>query len=277
MPRAPRLKAPRGACDCHLHIYGERDRYPWVPVKNRPFLDKRLEDYIKVRDRLGLERTVVVQATHYNTDNRCLLDTVAALGANGRGIAVVDPAITDAEIETLHKGGVRGLRFGRDLHNGMQPEALEDMAARVAPFGWHIQYRSWPEELLELEARFRTLPVPVCFDHMGNIAPEYGIGHRAIRALLGLLDTGRVWMKLSAPYQLSKTGGPDYADYLSQGCAFVKAAPERMVWGTNWPHPRVEEKPDEADLLDVLLDWTGGDEKSIRAILTDNPAKLYGF
>jgi D-galactarolactone isomerase len=277
MARAPKLKAPPGACDCHLHIYGERNRYPWVPVKNRPFLDARLDQYLKVRDRLGLARTVVVQATHYNTDNACLLDTVAALGANGRGIAVVDPAITDAEIETLDKGGVRGLRFGIELANGMQPDALETMAARIAPFGWHIQYRSWPEELLDLEARFRKLPVPVVFDHMGNFTPDKGISHPAFRALLGMLDTGRCWVKLSAPYQLSKTGGPDYADFLTQGCAFVKAAPERMVWGTNWPHPRVDGKPDEADLLDVLLDWTDGDEKTIRAILTDNPAKLYGF
>ena len=278
MPKTPKLKAPPGACDCHLHIYGDRDRYPWVPVKNRPFLDDcRLPQYLAVRDRLGLERTVVVQATHYDTDARCLLDTVAALGANGRGIAVVDPAITDAEIERLHEGGVRGLRFGIDLANGMQPDALETMAARIAPFGWHIQYRSWPDELLDLEARFRKLPVPVCFDHMGNFSPNTGISHPAFKALLGMLDTGRCWVKLSAPYQLSETGGPDYADYLSQGCAFVKAAPERMVWGTNWPHPRVGEKPEEADLLDLLLDWTGGDAATIRAILTDNPATLYGF
>lgn len=277
MARAPKLKAPPGACDSHLHIYGDRDRYPWVEVKNRPFLDKPLDQYLKVRDRLGLERTVVVQATHYNTDNRCLLDTVAALGKNGRGIAVVDPAITDAEIEALHRGGVRGLRFGIELNNGMQPDVLEDMAARIAPFGWHIQYRSWPEELLDLEARFRKLPVPVCFDHMGNFTPDKGIGHPGFRALLGLLDTGRCWVKLSAPYQLSQTGAPDYSDFLSQGCALAKAAPERMVWGTNWPHPRVDEKPDEADLLDVLLDWTDGDEKAIHAILVDNPATLYGF
>lgn len=282
MPRAPKLKPPPGACDCHLHVYGESARYPWVPVKNRPFPDRRLEHYLEVRDRLGLARTVIVQATHYTTDNRCLLDSVAALGANGRGIAVVDPAISDDGLAALHAGGVRGLRFGRDLANGMQPGALEDdvledMAARIAPFGWHIQYRSWPEELLDLEARFRKLPVPVCFDHMGNIAPETGTGHPAFKALLGLLDTGNCWVKLSAPYQLSRTGAPDYADYLPQGLAFVKAAPERMVWGTNWPHPRVEDKPEEADLLDVLLDWTGGDAKTLQAILVDNPARLYGF
>ncbi len=279
MPRAPKLKAPPGACDCHLHIYGERGRYPWVPVKNRPFLDDcRLPQYLDVRDRLGLARTVVVQATHYDADTGCLLDTVAALGANGRGIAVVDPAISDAEIARLHEGGVRGLRFGIDLANGMQPDALETMAARIAPFGWHIQYRSWPDEQLELDARFRRLPVPVVFDHMANISPEIGgAEHPAFKALLRLLETGRVWVKLSAPYQLSKTGGPDYADYRPQARALVKAAPGRMVWGTNWPHPRVGEKPDEADLLDLLLDWTDGDAATIRAILTDNPATLYGF
>jgi D-galactarolactone isomerase len=279
MPRTPKLKAPPGACDCHLHIYGPRDRYPWVAVKNRPFLDdSRLEHYLKVRDRLGLARTVVVQATQYNTNNECLLDTVAALGANGRGIAVVDPAIPDAELERLNAGGVRGLRFGIELANGMQPDALETMAARIAPFGWHIQYRSWPEEQLDLDARFRKLPVPVVFDHMANIAPDKGgADHPAFKALLRLLETGRVWVKLSAPYQLSRSGAPDYADYRAQGRAFVKAAPDRMVWGTNWPHPRVDAKPDEADLLDTLFDWTEGDEKTIRKILVDNPARLYGF
>lgn len=278
MPRAPKLTAPPGACDCHLHIYGESRRYPWVPVKNRPFPDRRLEHYLEVRDRLGLSRTVVVQATHYATDNRCLLDSVAALGADGRGIAVVDPAITDAELAALHAGGIRGLRFGIDLANGMQPDVLEEMAARIAPFGWHVQYRCWPDELLDLDARFRRLPVPVCFDHMGNISPEIGgAEHPAFKALLGLIDAGNAWVKLSAPYQLSKTGAPDYADYRPQGLALVKAAPERMVWGTNWPHPRVSDKPDEADLLDVLLDWTGGDAKLLQAILVDNPARLYGF
>jgi D-galactarolactone isomerase len=278
MARAPKLKAPPGASDCHLHIYGESAQYPWVPVKNRPFPDRRLQHYIAVRDRLGLTRTVVVQATHYATDNRCLLDNVAALGKNGRGIAVVDPKISDADLAALNAGGIRGLRFGIDLANGMQPDVLEEMAARIAPFGWHIQYRCWPDELLDLEARFRRLPVPICFDHMGNIAPEVGgVDHPAFKALLRLLDTGNAWVKLSAPYQLSKTGAPGYADYRPQGLAFLQAAPERMVWGTNWPHPRVSDTPDEADLLDVLLDWTGGDAKTLQAILVDNPARLYGF
>lgn len=277
MPSSPGLTAPPGACDCHLHIYGDRNKYPWVEVPNRPFLDKTLAEYLKVRDRLGLTRTVVVQATQYNTDNGCLLDTVAVLGANGRGIAVVDPAISDADLAALHDGGVRGLRFGIDLANGMQPDVLETMAARIAPLGWHIQYRCWPQELLDLEARFRKLPVDIVFDHMGNIDPATGTGHPAFKALLGLLETGRCWVKLSAPYQLSAAGGPDYADYRPQGRALVAANVERMVWGTNWPHPRVEEKPDEANLLDVLLDWTDGDDRALRAILTDNPAKLYGF
>jgi len=277
MTSTPKLKAPTGACDCHLHIYGPRDKYPWIEVPNRPFLDKPLDQYLAVRDKLGLERTVVVQATQYNTDNSCLLDTVAALGATGRGIAVVDPTITEDALAALHAGGVRGLRFGVDLANGMQPAVLEDMAARIAPFGWHIQYRCWPQELLDLEARFRALPVDVVFDHMGNIDPATGTDHSAFKALLGLLDTGRCWVKLSAPYQLSKTGEPEYADYRAQGRALAAANPDRTVWGTNWPHPRVEEKPDEAYLLDVLLDWTDGDTGMIHKILTDNPAMLYGF
>jgi len=151
------------------------------------------------------------------------------------------------------------------------------MAPRVAPLGWHLVFQFEGSELAERAPRLAKLACDVVIDHIGRFVAPIALENENVRALFDLVDGGRCWVKLSAPYQLSKTGAPDYSDYLSQGCAFVKAAPERMVWGTNWPHPRVDQKPDEADLLDVLLDWTDGDEKTIHAILVENPATLYGF
>jgi predicted TIM-barrel fold metal-dependent hydrolase len=276
MTSEPKFDVPAGACDSHIHIYGDPDRFPSVPLADRAPPNDLLEDYAAIRNRLGLSRAVVVQSPYYADDNACVLDSIARLAPDARGIAVVSPDIADSELARLHEGGIRGLRFGIELARGMRFDCLEDMAARIAPFGWHIQYRSTEKDLPDLEPRLRRLPVPVCVDHIGSIPPETGVGHAAFKALLRLVDAGRCWVKLSAPYQLSRSGAPGYTDYRPQARALVAAAPERMVWGTNWPHPRVTEKPDEADLLNVLGDWT--DDEAIRtAILVDNPAELYGF
>ena len=276
MSTAPIFEVPAGACDCHIHVNGDPGRYPWEPYDDRPPPDGALEDYIAVRDRLGLSRTVIVQTPYYGNDNTCVIDTIERLGPHARGIAVVAPTVTEDALAALHLGGVRGLRFGIELARGMRPDALEDVAAKIAPFGWHIQYRSTERDLPDLADRLGRLPVPVCIDHIGSIPPETGVAHPAFEALLRLVDTGRCWVKLSAPYQLSKSGGPAYPDYRPQARALVAAAPERMVWGTNWPHPRVAAKPDDGDLLNVLADWAE-DAGTRAAILVDNPAKLYGF
>ena len=276
MTTTPAFAVPAGACDCHIHVYGDPDRYPWKTYDDRAPPYGPLEDYAAIRDRLGLSRTVIVQTPFYGNDNTCVLDTIARLNHDARGIAVVAPSIAEDALAALHAGGIRGLRFGIELARGMRPDALEDMAAKIAPLGWHIQYRSTERDLTDLADRLARLPVPFCIDHIGSIPPETGVEHPAFTALLRLVDTGRCWLKLSAPYQLSKTGGPGYDDYRPQARALVAAAPERMVWGTNWPHPRVAEKPDDGDLLNVLAVWAE-DARTRKAILVDNPATLYGF
>jgi D-galactarolactone isomerase len=235
-----------------------------------------VEAYLEIRRRLGIERTVVVQPSAYGTDNACTLEAVARLQPNARGIAVVDPAVSDAELERLHGAGIRGLRFSLVVKNALRPEFLKVMAHRIRPLGWHIQFRSTHRDLPDLETQLMRLPVDVCLDHLGSIPPEEPLSHPAWRALLRLLDRGRCWLKLSAPYQLSRMPGPKYADYAAQVSALVKAAPHRLVWGTNWPHPLVKTKPDEADLLDSLGEWVP-EESVRRAILVKNPAALYGF
>jgi predicted TIM-barrel fold metal-dependent hydrolase len=274
--RSPALVAPPGACDCHIHIFGPRQRFALAEDLVYTPAEAPVETYLALRRRIGIERTIVIQPSAYGTDNSCTSAAVAHLWPNARGIAVVDPAASDQELERLHRAGIRGLRFSLVVKNALRPEHLELMAGRIRPLGWHIQFRSTHRDLPELESRLRRLPVDVCLDHMGSIPPEVPLSHPAWRALLGLLDSGRCWVKLSAPYQLSRMPGPGFADYAPQVSAMVEVAPHRLVWGTNWPHPLVEVKPDEADLLDSLGAWIP-EEPLRRAILVDNPAELYGF
>lgn len=276
MVRRLRLLAPPGTCDCHIHVFGPRERFPLAADLNYTPAEAPVEAYLAIRRRLGIERTVIVQPSVYGTDNACTLEAIAHLLPNARGIAVVDPAITDADLERLHEAGIRGLRFSMVVKNALRPEFLETMARRIQPLGWHIQFRSTHRDLPDLESRLGRLPVDVCLDHLGNIPPEEPLTHPAWQALFRLLDRGRCWVKLSAPYQLSRMPGPGYADYASQVSALVKAAPHRLVWGTNWPHPLVTTKPDDADLLDSLREWIP-DESVRRTILVENPAALYGF
>ncbi len=272
----PDFAAPPGSCDCHIHIFGSPTRFP--PAADRAYTptEAPVEAYETLQRRLGLQRTVVVQPSVYGTDNACTLDAIARLQPHARGIAVIDPAVPDAELEWLHAAGIRGLRFSLTVRNAMRLEHLEPVARRIRPLGWHIQFRSTHRDLPDVETRLARLPVDVCIDHMSSIPPDAPLDHPAWRSLFRLLAGGRCWVKLSAPYQLSRRPGPRYTDFGPQVTALVQAAPERMVWGTNWPHPMVETKPDDAGLLNWLGVWVR-DESLRRTILADNPATLYGF
>jgi predicted TIM-barrel fold metal-dependent hydrolase len=274
--RRPQSVAPPGSCDCHIHIFGPRRRFPLAADLAYTPAEATVEDYLQVRRRLGIERTVVIQPSAYGTDNACTLEAIARLLPNARGIAVVDPTVSDTELERLHGAGIRGLRFSLVVKNALRPALLDMMAQRIRPFGWHVQFRSTHRDLPDLEPQLLRLPVDVCIDHLGSIPPGEPLSHPAWQALFRLLDRGHCWVKLSAPYQLSRMPGPGYADYVPQVSALVKAAPHRLVWGTNWPHPLVDVKPDEADLLDSLGEWVPEDSLR-RAILVENPAALYGF
>lgn len=276
MDRRPRLLVPPGACDCHVHIFGPRVQFPLAAELAYTPAEAPLEAYRELQCRLGLSRTVVVQPSAYGTNNACTLDAIARLQPHACGVAVVDPSVTEAELVQLHAAGIRGLRFSLTVKNAMRPEHLLPMARRIHPLGWHIQFRSTHRDLPDVADRLRSLPVNVCLDHMSSIPPEVPLTHPAWTALFRLLEGGRCWVKLSAPYQLSRMPRPAYADFGPQVTALVKAAPERMVWGTNWPHPMVEAKPDDAGLLDWLGEWVP--EASLRQmILVDNPVALYGF
>jgi D-galactarolactone isomerase len=278
MTDRPKLKTPAGATDTHMHFYDTADRYPLAP--SAAFLPPpaRVADYRKVQRRLGLERVVVVQPSAYGTDNSCTMDAVAELGGSARAVVVVDQTVSDAELERLTAAGARGIRFHM-LRGGVLPwHILAEMAARVHPFGWHLQLQCNGRELPEREAMLRRLPGALVIDHVGRFMAPVPLDHSAFASLLRLLETGRTWVKLSAPYESSRSGPPAYEDVSALAMALVRAAPERMLWASNWPHPgqRDPRVRDEALLLDLLIEWAP-EEATRRRILVDNPAALYGF
>ncbi|MHA1151583.1 MAG: amidohydrolase family protein [Alphaproteobacteria bacterium] len=274
---APKLVCPAGATDCHMHFYGTREDYPLAPSCQAlpPFAP--VEAYRGLMVRLGLERVVIVQPSAYGKDNRCTLDALAKLGDAARAVVVVDESVTDAELERLTWLGVRAIRFFM-LPGGVLPwSALETMAARVAPFGWHVQLQLDGRDLSEHETVLKRLPVPLVIAHNGKFLEPVALDHPGFRSLLRLVDGGKSWVKVSAPYETSRQGPPLYGDVGLLAKALIRAAPERMVWASNWPHPgALANPPDDSVLLDLLLDWAG-DESLRRRILTDNPAELYGF
>jgi D-galactarolactone isomerase len=220
----------------------------------------------------------VVQPASYVTDNRITLDAIARLAGNSRGIAVVNPAITDAELKTFNDGGIRGVRFslGGPTVRATSLDMIEPMAKRVHDLGWHLQINMDAHQIVAAEAPWDRLPTPIVFDHMGHIPQPAGIADPTYKLIRRLLDNGRTWVKLSVTDGSSKDGPPTYTDVNKVGAAYVKAAPERMLWGSNWPHPSEATKPDDAVLFDLIAQWAP-DEATRNRILVDNPAALYGF
>lgn len=272
------VKAPPGACDCHIHVFGPQDQYPVAPTSPFPPILREAKDYKSIMQRLGIERVVVVQPSAYAKDNRCTLDAVQEIGQErSRAVVVVDQTVTDGELEDLTEAGARGIRFHM-LPGGVLPwDILEEMAARVHAYGWHVQLQLDGRLLPEKEAILKRLPGTLVVDHTGKFLEPVPPSDPALKVLLGLLDNGRTWVKLSAPYETSKKGPPDYADVGAIAQTLIAHAPERMVWASNWPHPSAQPNPpDEQSLLNVLGYWCP-DESVRNRILADNPARLYGF
>ena len=271
----PRRKPPAGACDCHAHVIGSTARHPLAEVRAYTPPDALLEDYEALLAALGFERAVIVQPSVYGYDNACTLEAVRALGPRGRAVVVVDPAASDAELAEMAAAGACGLRFNLVTPGGFGAAALEPMAARAAALGWHVQLYVDTAQLVELAPRIAALPCPVAIDHMGQPDLKAGTEQPGFRTLLELLVAGRVWVKLSGAYRIDPSVGHAAAAPFAR--ALINAAPDRCVWGTDWPHTRCEiDPPDDGQLLNQLADWAP-DEALWRAILVDNPAKLYGF
>jgi D-galactarolactone isomerase len=273
--KKPKLQAPRGACDTHMHFYDQA-----IPGAPGTFLPGHfpVEPYQAMQKVLGLERVIVVQANAYADDNSVMLDAIKKIGKNAKGVAVVKLGVADAELERLTKGGICAIRI-MTLHGGMLGfDVMDALMARVHPFGWHANIQLDGRELPKFEAQIKRLPGKFVIDHTGKFLEPVETNSEPFKSLLRLVDTGRCWVKLSAPYETSKTGAPNYEDVGRLAKALVQRAPERMLWASNWPHPsaRKPQPPDDAELLDLLLDWAPEDGTR-KKILADNPAELYGF
>jgi D-galactarolactone isomerase len=275
-----KIKAPANATDCHMHIYDPR--FPQAtPRPGKIPTNATVTDYRLLQKRNGTTRVVVVTPRNYGTDNRVTVDALARLGANSRGVAVVHPDVTDADLKALNAGGIRGIRFSlQDPATAVVKwDMVEPLAERVADLGWHVQFNLEGEQIADNAALLGRLPPQLVFDHMGHPTLPAGIAHASHRVVRDLVDKGRAWVKLSGAYSNTKIGPPAYPDATVIAQAFVKAAPERLVWGSDWPHPSEQNKPElpnDALLFDLLAVWAP--EEAVRhRILVENPEALYGF
>ncbi len=282
-PVPPRLPTPPGACDTHAHIFGPAARYPYAPDRSYTPPDAPLESYLAMLDTLGFARGVLVQGSAHGRDNSAMLDALAAQPKRLRGVTVADRAISVDELRRWDRLGVRGLRFNHFLRDGKPfyggGVGLDDakaMVPRLAELGWHVQLWIDIKDLPDLVPLVRSWPVPVVIDHMGRTDARAGTGTPGFQALLRLLGDGACWVKLSGAHRLCDAW-PDYVPARPFHEALVRANPEQLVWGTDWPHPRMEaEMPNAGHLLDLFNTWTP--EAALRRkILVDNPARLYGF
>ncbi|MDJ0389139.1 amidohydrolase family protein [Roseomonas sp. E05] len=273
---APHYVPPPDACDAHCHIWGPVARFPFV--ENRPFTppDRGKEDLAALYARLGITRSVIVQAIVHGTDNRAMLDAIAGSGGRYRGVALIDDGFDEKALQALHEGGVRGVRFGFVRHLKARPDMdfFRRTVARIAPLGWHAQIHLDAGDLLELRDELHALRIPFVIDHMGRVDAAGGVEQPAFRALLEMVRHENCWVKVSGADRVS-TAGPPFHDALPFACALIAAAPGRVVWGTDFPHsnPRHPVADDAAllDLLPLMADAAG-----LRRLLVENPARLYG-
>ncbi|MEM9565199.1 MAG: amidohydrolase family protein [Actinomycetota bacterium] len=263
---------PPGACDTHLHVYDRR--YPSAPGALLHPPDASVDDYRRIQAALGLDRLVLIQPTTYGLDNRLHLEAMATFGDAARGVMVVDADTPVAELRRLTDLGVRGARFHMLPGGAVGWEAIDVVAERVAHLGWHIQLQLNGVELIEHADRLRRLPTPLVVDHIGRFTPPPPVDHPSVRLLLELLEAGRTWVKLSAPYESSASGPPGYVDELPIVDAIRARYSERLLWATNWPHPGQADPPDGRDLLGLLARWLPDDDLR-RRVLVDNPTELY--
>ena len=271
------LKAPANSCDCHFHIFD--NRFPAL-AGPRP-TDYPVSAYRLIQQRTGTTRAVVVSPRAYVTNHQCLLDAISQLGpARTRGVAVVHPTVSDAELTMLADAGIRGIRFTVESPAGAVTtlDMIEPLAKRVHALGWHVQIHMLADQIVENKDLLNRLAAPIVFDHMGRIPHQAGgTAHPAFAVMRGLIDKGRAWVKLSpTTFNGRSDGYATWKQMTDAAHALIKAAPERVVWGSDWPHRSEKEMPDDAALFERLTEYAR-DQPTLQKILVDNPATLYGF
>jgi len=277
-PSKPGYVPPAGAVDAHCHVFGPGDVFPYAPQRKYTPCDAPKEKLFGLRDFLGFSRNVIVQATCHGHDNRALVDALKASGDLARGIASVGPAITMAELEEMDAAGVRGVRFNfvKRLVDATPKEVYLGIAEKIARLGWHIVVYFEAQDLADLVPFLNSLPTVIVVDHMGRPDLTKGVDHPDFQRFVELMATNdKVWSKVTCPERLSVSGPPTYDDFVPFGRELVKRFPDRVLWGTDWPHPNMTtHMPDDGTLVDMIPRIAPSEEEQ-RALLVDNPMRLY--
>lgn len=268
---------PALACDTHAHVFGPQASFPFSAERSYTPEDCTVDHYADLLKTLGIARKVIVQGGAHGTDNRVTLDAIARLGPSARGVAVIRPGLGREELNQLHKGGMRGCRLSTVVRGGAGFEHLEALAAETADLNWHlVLHLKSSDELVALAPRLRALPNPFVIDHLGHVLGSEGLHAPGMNALLGLLETDRCWVKLASLYRSSSQPYP-HEDMLPLIHRVAAERPDRLLWGTNWPHPiHKGAMPNDGDLVDLIPTWVP-DPKVQQQMLVSNPATLYGF
>ncbi len=272
--RRPNLALPPGACDAHCHVFGPASLFPYAPDRRYTPEDAPKDALIGLHDRLGLQRAVIVQASCHGTDNRAMLDCLRHDPARFRGVAIVDDTITGAELADMHAAGVRGVRFNFVRHLGGAPDmaVFRTVLDRITPLGWHVVLHLDAPDIASLAPMIADLRLTAVIDHMGRCPAALGVEQPPFRALLELARLSHVWIKVSGAERIAE---PPFTTALPFAQALMAAAPDRVMWGTDFPHPNLKHAVDEADLVDLLASY--GDGAALQRLLVDNPARLYDF
>lgn len=273
--RRPAFRLPPGACDAHCHVFGPAATFPYAPNRRYTPEDAPKEALAALHRHLGIERAVIVQASCHGTDNRAMLDCIASDPQRYRGVAIVDDSFTDKDYDTLDAGGVRGVRFNFVKHLGGAPDlaVFRRVIDRIKDRGWHLVLHLDASDIVPLSEMIRSLPLPFVIDHMGRVPAKEGIAQPAFGALLELVRLERCWIKVCGSERISM---PPYREAVPIAAALVKASRDRVLWGTDFPHPNSTHDPDEADLVDLVPQFAP-DAAGQKRALVDNPARLYGY
>jgi predicted TIM-barrel fold metal-dependent hydrolase len=278
-PVQPTHRLPPGACDAHCHVFGPADRFPYAPDRTYTPPDAPVEALRALHGRLGISRAVIVHASCHGTDNAVTLDAIRSSNGAYRGVANVRADITDNELADLHAGGIRGIRFNFVRHLGGVPDVavIDTMVRRIAPLGWHIVLHFDAEDIPQQQAMLRKITVPFVIDHMGRVRAEHGLEQRPFQMLLQLMrENPLAWVKICGAERVS-AGKRPFHDAIPFARQLIATAPERLLWGTDWPHPNIsKDMPNDGELVDLFHAFTD-DARVQKQILVDNPAALYGF
>ncbi len=275
-PKKPEISLPKGACDAHCHVFGPADMFPYAKSSSYIPVDAPKEILFQRHKFLGFERSVIVQASCHGSDNAAMLDALIAGGDDYRGVAIVTPDIPEAELQEMHNSGVRGVRFNfvKRLKASQSLDDRRRIIKKIAPFGWHVVVYMEPEDLPDIEAFLLELPLPVIIDHMGRLPVAKGINSQEYAQLARLLEDEKFWLKVGCPERLSEQG-PPYSDVDAIAKSLIRLIPDRVLWGTDWPHPNMTSHiPDDGLLVDRLGIICPQPEQ-LQALLVDNPQRLY--